>query len=586
MDVIRRIARMCRPYARHFFLGMFFLLLANVTRLVMPILSGKMVDEVIVGNPERNLSMLYPLCGCIMGLTLVRAVSGYVRGLQFERLSQDFSFDLRTGLYEHLSSMPYEFYDKHYVGEIMSRMTGDIEGMRNLLAGGVMQIVENVVWFVGSLVILFFINAKLAFVMCVFAPLVAVIAFLFNKKIRPAFRTIREQNAVLSTKTQENISGVRVVKAFAQEEQEKTEFRDENQKLLNLHLRANRIRTNFIPVLELLSNFITPMLLLVGGAMVVAGELTVGELVVFMGYTWMITGPMRMLGNLINMLAMAVTSAEKLFYYIDLGPSIRDREETVFPETFTGHVKFDNVTFSYGDGVVLREVSFEARPGQTVAVMGATGSGKTSVVNLLARFFECQEGSVTIDGVDVKDMPLKRLRDRVGYVAQETFLFSETIAANIAFGRVDAPMEKIQAAARAAQAEEFILAMPQQYETIVGERGTGLSGGQKQRVSIARALLYDPAILVLDDSTSAVDMETEYLIQQELKKEMAHRTTFIIAHRISSVKDADLILVLGDDGRIAERGTHAELLAQKGIYFGMVQDQYKDFASIGEKEAM
>ncbi len=582
MDVIRRIARMCRPYRRHFLWGLVALAIANATRLIMPILSGAVVRDVI----ENGLiGRLLPLCIAILALTVARAVSNYARGIKFERLSQDFTYDLRTGLYEHLQAMPYEFYDKNYVGEIMSRMTGDIEGLRNLLAGGVVQIVENTIWFFGSLIILFFLEARLAAVMFAFAPVVAVIAFFFNKKIRPAFRAIREQNAVLSTRTQENISGVRVVKAYAQEQHEKDDFRRDNQHLLQLHLVANRIRTNFLPVLELLSNFTTPVLLLAGGGMVITGEIDLGTLVTFMNFTWMITGPMRMLGNLINMLAMAVTSADKIFFYMDLGPSIKDKEETVFPEEFTGYVKFDHVTFTYGDGVVLRDVSFEAKPGQTVAVMGATGTGKTSLVNLLSRFYECQEGAVTIDGVDVKDMPILRLRDRVGYVAQETFLFSETIAANIAFGRVDASMDRIRAAARAAQADDFIEQMPQGYDTIVGERGIGLSGGQKQRVSIARALLYDPAILVLDDSTSAVDMETEYLIQQELKKQMVNRTTFIIAHRISSVKDADLILVL-KDGTVAERGTHAQLLAQKGIYWGMVQDQYKDFASVGGKEAV
>jgi ATP-binding cassette subfamily B protein len=584
LEILGRIARMCKPYARHFLWGMVGLVLANATRLVMPILSGMVVDDVIQGG---QLAMLLPLCGVILALTLLRAGTNYMRGIKFERLSQDFTYDLRTGLYRHLQAMPYEFYDKHYVGEIMSRLTGDIEGLRNLLAGGVVQIIENAIWFFGSLVIMFFINVKLALIMFTFAPLVAVIAYFFNKKIRPAFRTIREQNAVLSTKTQENISGVRVVKAFAQEEQEKEEFRGENQKLLRLHLRANNIRTNFIPILELLSNLTTPALLLLGGGMVIAGEVSLGELVIFMNFTWMITGPMRMLGNLINMLAMAITSAEKLFYYMDLGPSIKDREETTFPDTFAGHVRFDNVSFTYGDGMVLRNVSFDAHPGQTIAVMGATGTGKTSVVNLLSRFFECQEGAVTIDGVDVKDMPLHSLRDRIGYVNQETFLFSETIAANIAFGRPDAPMDRIVAAAKAAQAHEFIEEMPRGYDTIVGERGLGLSGGQKQRVSIARALLYDPAILVLDDATSAVDMETEYLIQQDLKEQMKNRTTFVIAHRISSVKDADMILVLDENGAVAERGTHAQLLEHKGIYYGMVQDQYKSFVSLdGEKEAI
>ncbi|MDD3243539.1 MAG: ATP-binding cassette domain-containing protein [Eubacteriales bacterium] len=276
---------------------------------------------------------------------------------------------------------------------------------------------------------------------------------------------------------------------------------------------------------------------------------------------------------------MASTSAEKLFRYIDLGTSIKDKPVTRVPEKFRGHVVFDHVTFSYGDGVVLKDVSLDARPGQTIALMGATGSGKTSIINLMARFYECQKGTVSIDGVDVKDMPLQALRDRIGIVMQETFLFSETIGNNIAFGRPDLPQENIEAAAQAAQAGDFVADLPQGYETIVGERGLGLSGGQKQRVAIARALAYDPTILVLDDATSAVDMETEHEIQQHLQKQMKDRTTFIIAHRISSVQKADEILVL-EHGCVAERGTHAQLLERKGLYYNMYLDQYRDFAAM------
>ena len=280
------------------------------------------------------------------------------------------------------------------------------------------------------------------------------------------------------------------------------------------------------------------------------------------------------------MLTQATTSAEKLFYYQDLGAGIKDKEKTTFPQPFRGHVKFDHVTFGYGDETVLNDVTIDVPAGSTCAVMGATGTGKTSVVNLLGRFYECRQGAVTIDGADVRDMPLKSLRDRIGYVMQETFLFSESIENNIRFGRPEAPMDQVVAAAKAAEADEFIRQMPQGYDTIVGERGLGLSGGQKQRIAIARALLYDPAILVLDDSTSAVDMETEHEIQRHLKTVMKDRTTFIIAHRISSVKNADQILVLDKSGRIAERGTHDELLAKRGLYYDMYQDQYRDFESI------
>lgn len=577
MEVLKRIARMCRPHAKFALIGFVALLAANATRLILPLISGWMVDDVI---KDGQMGKLMPLCGAILVLTVLRAVSNYIRGVSFEKLSQNFCFDLRTGLYRHLSEMSYHFYDTNYIGEIMSRMTGDIEGLRNLLAGGVVQICENSIWFFGSLIFLFFINWKLALVMVCIAPIVAFIAIRFRKKIHKAFKDVREQNAVLSTKTQENISGVRVVKAFAQEEHEKEAFSVENRKQLSLLLRTTYIWSDYVPVLDFLGSFCTPLLLGIGGAMVIRGTLTLGALVSFTGYIWMITGPMRMLGNLINMLTQATTSAEKLFYYQDLGAGIKDKEKTTFPQPFRGHVKFDHVTFGYGGETVLNDVTIDVPAGSTCAVMGATGTGKTSVVNLLGRFYECREGAVTIDGVDVKDMPLKSLRDRIGYVMQETFLFSESIENNIRFGRPEAPMDQVVAAAKAAEADEFIRQMPQGYDTIVGERGLGLSGGQKQRIAIARALLYDPTILVLDDSTSAVDMETEHEIQRHLKTVMKDRTTFIIAHRISSVKNADQILVLDKSGRIAERGTHDELLAKRGLYYDMYQDQYRDFESI------
>ena len=298
----------------------------------------------------------------------------------------------------------------------------------------------------------------------------------------------------------------------------------------------------------------------------------IGTLVGVTGYIWMLTNPMRQLSNIINSVTHAVTSAEKLFYYEDLGASIKEPQNARTPETFRGHVVFDHVTFSYDNQPVLKDITFEAKPGQTIAIMGATGSGKSTLVTLLGRFYDIQKGTLTIDGIDVKKHALKPLRRQIGYVAQESFLFSDTIADNIRYGKPTADMKDVEKSAKVAQAKEFIDHMPSGYETVVGERGLGLSGGQKQRVAIARAVMIDPAILILDDSTSAVDMETEYLIQQELKEVLKNRTTFVIAHRISSVKNADLILIL-KDGEIVERGTHKELIKQGGIYKQMVDDQ-------------
>ncbi len=573
MDIVKRLAGMLKPYRNKVAFALFLQLLVILSRLLAPFITRDIVNGVI---PSRDLTLLVPLCLELLALVLVRAASNYVRSVTLERVSQNVTYDLRTGLYAHLQELPYVFYDTHRIGEIMSRMTGDIEGVRNLIAGGIITIYDNALNFIGALIFLTFMSWQLMLSLLIFAPLIAVTAWQFNKRIRPAFRNIREQNATLNTRTQENVSGVRVVKAFAREDYESEQFDKDNQKLLNLNLEATRIWSIFVPLMELMSSLCTPIMLLVGGLLLVNGQMDIGTLVAVNGYVWLIINPMRALSGIINMAAQAVTSAEKLFYYQDFGSVIREKDDARAPEKFEGHVEFDHVTFSYGGEDILTDITFEAKPGQTIAVMGATGSGKSTLVSLIGRFYDVKSGAVKVDGIDVRDQQLKPLRSHLGYVMQETFLFSDTLTDNIRFGRPDADQAAVVRAAQVAQAREFIDHMPQGYETVVGERGMGLSGGQKQRVAIARAVLVDPSILIMDDSTSAVDMETEYLIQQELKDVLKGRTTFIIAHRISSVKNADQILVL-EGGRIAERGTHQQLLEQKGIYYRMVQDQYRDF---------
>lgn len=576
MDILKRIGGLIKVYQKRVYLGLFLQLIVIVTLLLAPYITKDIVNQVI---PNRDMARLVPLAAMLMGMVLLRAVANYSRGLIMERVSQNVVYDLRTGLYSHLQELPYEFYDHNRVGEIMSRMTGDIEGIRNLIAGGIITVFDNSLKFIGGLVFMTFMSWQLTLALIIIAPILSVTAWQFNKRIRPVFRSIREQNAVLNTRTQENLAGIRVVKAFAREDYEEKMFLRDNQELLRLNLKATWVWSNFVPLMEVLSSLCTPIMIGVGGTLLFRGEMDLGTLIAITGYIGLITNPMRQLSNIINMLAQAVTSAEKLFYYVDFGASIKDDEDAVEPEKFEGHVKYDHVTFSYGGRDVLSDISFEALPGQTIAVVGSTGSGKSTLVSLMGRFYDIKSGSVEVDGVDVRHQKLKLLRRHIGYVMQDTFLFSDTLADNIRFGEPDASMERVVAAARNAQAEEFIDHMPNGYEEIVGERGTGLSGGQKQRTAIARALLINSSILIFDDSTSAVDMETEYEIQQALKRLPGKRTTFIIAHRISSVKNADQILVL-DDGRIAERGTHAELLKQHGIYYGMVRDQYRDFEKL------
>jgi len=575
LDILSRILRLVfeRGQKLRLFIAILLLLAAISTRMIGPYLTKILIDDVI-GKRMYNL-LLYILAGILI-LSIMRGTLVYIRNNLFETISQSFIFDLRNDLYTQLHRLPFKFFDEHRVGEIMSRMTGDVEGVRNFLAGGSVSLIENILFFTGSIGMLFFLDARLALAVLAVSPILGFVAYKFDKVIRPIFSEIREQNAVLNTRTQENIAGIRVVKSFTKETHEKGLFDKENMKQLEKHITATYTWSHFFPVMDFISSLTPALLLIVGGALVVGRHMTLGTLVASTGYIWMITGPMRMLGFLINMLEQAITSTEKLFYYLDLGPSIKDKDDALFPADFAGYVKFENVCLKYGDNEVLSKISIDLPPGKKLAIMGATGSGKTSIVNLIGRYYDCTAGKVTIDGIDVKDYKLKMLRQQLGYVPQETFLFSDTIKENISFGNPNAEINEIIAASTIAHAHSFISQMPDGYETIVGERGIGLSGGEKQRISIARALLKSPQILILDDATSSVDMETEFEIQNSLEEIMKNRTTIIIAHRISSVKDADEIIVL-DKGKICERGTHKSLIERHGLYFQMFEDQYKDF---------
>ena len=549
-----------------------------VTRLILPRLTATVVNDVITAG---NYAVLYPLCAYIIGLTCVRSASNYTRAQIFQSVSQSIAFDLRTELYDHLQEMPWEFYDKNRVGEIMSRMTGALNNIRNFLGNTTFSIFTNSLCFFGSFIFMSLMSWQVTLMVMIMAPIIALVAMRFNKTIRPVFRDIREQNAVLNTRTQEDLAGMHVVKAYAREEYEQQRFEHDNRELLQKNLRASYIWSNFLPFMDMLSGLCTPVTLAGGAMMVSLGKMDIGTLVGVTGYIWMLTNPMRMIAGIINATAQAVTSSEKLFYYYDLGSSIREPEDAESPDHFCGHVIFDHVTFAYGDNTVLKDICLEAKPGETIAVMGATGAGKSTLVTLLGRFYDIQSGSLMIDGIDVRKHKLQSLRKHIGFVQQDTFLFSDTIADNIRYGDVTAGMDRVKQSAHVARADEFIEECPQGYDTVIGERGMGLSGGQKQRTSIARAVLIDPSILIFDDSTSAVDMETEYEIQNELKAVLKNRTTFIIAHRISSVKNADQIIVL-KDGMIAERGTHRELLSLGGIYAGMVADQMSSAVKVEE----
>ncbi|MBQ3222702.1 MAG: ABC transporter ATP-binding protein, partial [Clostridia bacterium] len=495
MDILKRIAGLCARYKRVIFAGLLLQTGVIATRMILPFLTKSVVNDVITAG---HTELLGRLCLGILGLVIARALFTYVRSVTFEKVSQDVAYDMRVGLYKHLQEMPYEFYDKNRIGEIMSRMTGDLEGVRNLIAGGIITAYDNLFNFVGALIFMSVMCWQMTILMLIFAPISALIAWQFRKRVRPIFRAIREQNAVLNTRAQENLAGVRVVKAFAREDYESERFDVENKEVLNKNLEATWVWSKYVPIMELLSGMCTPVALIGAAVLASLDMMDVGTFVGVTGYIWMISSPMNMLSNIINQVTNATTSAEKLFYYIDLGASIKEPENARTAD-FKGHVVFDHVNFTYGGAPVLKDVCFEAKPGQTIAVMGATGSGKSTLVNLMGRFYDIQSGSIRIDGVDVREHKLQPLRREIGYVPQETFLFSDTLEDNIRFGRPDATHEQVVRAARVAQAEEFIEHMPAKYETIVGERGLGLSGGQKQRVAIARMLMQQAPVMIFDD---------------------------------------------------------------------------------------
>jgi ATP-binding cassette subfamily B protein len=452
-------------------------------------------------------------------------------------------------------------------------MSADLDWCRHFLAYIDYRIIDAVCTFVFATVYLVTVNWKLTLLLIVITPVLLVISRFLSRHIRPRFMFMRERLADMNTAAQENIAGNRVVKAFAREEYEKERFEKKNKAFMDSHLRINKLWLSFFPVIELLVNAIQLVTVFVGGLFIIQGELTPGELAIFTGLSWAVSNPMRELGNLINDLQRFSTSAAKVMELYYANSSIADAPDAVTHERIQGKIEFDHVSFAYDNKPVLTDVSFSVEPGKTVAVMGPTGSGKTTLISLLARFYDVTEGAVRVDGCDVKQWKLDELRVGIGTATQDVFLFSDTVEGNIAFGNQELTLDEVKDFARRADAAEFADKLPEGYDTIIGERGVGLSGGQRQRIALARAMAVRPGILIMDDTTSAVDSETEQYIQDQLRHLPFECTKFIIAQRISSMRDADLILVL-QDGKITEQGTHKELLEKRGYYWQTYCLQY------------
>lgn len=562
-----------KQYKARLVVGLCLVTMTSAMAIVNPFISGIIVDEVIKAGHREILGKMIVL---LISTTVIRSIIRYLYLFLFETASQNILYSMRDYVYKKFLEQDFHFYNSNRTGDLMSRQTGDMDAIRHFIAWVVYSIWENVLLFSFALIMIFTVDYRLALLMISVMPITVFLTYKQLQEIKPAFHNIREHFSSLNTLVQENVSGNRVVKAFAKEEYEMNKFYAENDGYRQAELNATNIWKKYVPAFEFLSSMLPVILYVVGGIMVIKGSISIGNMVTVSGYLWMLNNPLRMAGWLANDYQRFVTSVEKIHSTITVEPNIKEPENPVMKQKLHGNIEFRHVNYKSEDDVILKDINFSVTEGQTVGIIGATGSGKSTLMNLLCRFYDVTDGEVVVDGVNVKDLELYCLRENIGMAMQDVFLFSDTIEGNIAYGRPNCSFEQVKEVATIANADGFIMSLPDGYDTIVGERGVGLSGGQKQRISLARALLKDPSIIILDDTTSAVDMETEHQIQAELHSIAGKRTVFVIAHRISSIKDADQILVI-DDGRIIERGNHEELIEKNGYYATVFHHQYGEF---------
>lgn len=597
-----------------------FLVIATVSQLAVPRFIGQIIDAItrgvmaktLIPNLDQIPTHVLPVILAQIGMTreqllagpadiqrtlittglavvifaVMRGVFAFLQVFVAERNSQSVAFDLRNDLFAKIQRLSFSYHDRNRTGQLMVRATDDVEKVRLFIGQGLMFLVQALLLLGGTLVLLFTTNVWLALVVLPILPITLILFMFFGSASQPMFGLVQAKLSALNTVLQENLAGIKVIKAFAREQSEQLKFNQAADALLAQQIAVARLFTLLFPLIFLMASLGQAAVLYFGGRQIIGGTLTLGEWQEFSLYLIYLFLPLAQFGIIITQMGQASASAERIFEILDAKNDVTDKPGAVILPPIQGKVTFENVTFRYFNSgePVLRSVSFEAEPGQTVALLGATGSGKTTIINLLPRFYDTSEGNVRIDGYDVRDVTLDSLRSQIGIVLQETTLFSGTIRDNIAFGKPEATLEEIIEAAKAAAAHDFITAFPQGYDTPVGERGSTLSGGQKQRLAIARALLLNPHLLILDDSTSSVDLATEAQIQHALDHLMQGRTSFVIAQRISTVVNADQILVL-DKGQIAAQGRHAELIENSPIYAEIYNSQLVDDAAVEIQES-
>lgn len=611
MAILLRLLGFAYRYRAWSLAGYLCLLVTIALNLVQPIIFREVID---VGIGQRDQTYLLEMALALVAVNVISSLASFCMSYCNEFVSQRVAYDIRNSLYDHLQRLSFAYHDRARTGELMSRVTSDVEHSRVFVGNGVLQIVNTTILYVSILSIMISLDWWLSIVSLVTLPFIAVTAITYGRRVHPMFRRVQRQWAHLTAVLQENITGVRVVKAFAREAFEIGKFEDENQAYLDRQVATSRLQAFVFPMMVFISSVGTVAILWYGGIEAIEGRLSVGSLIAFNSYLMRLAGPTRQFGWIVAWVSRATASGERLFEILDTPSPVRERPGALPRPSMDGAVTFEDVSFTYSQAIaslpsrnvgapqpapetggrrrdrddrslltrmgatttpILSGIDLVAEPDKVVAIVGHTGAGKSTLTSLVPRFYDVTGGCVRIDGTDVRDFRFPDLRRRVGIVMQETLLFSATVSENIAYGNADATMEAIERAARAAQAYEFIMDLPYQFETRIGERGVTLSGGQRQRLAIARALLIDPRILILDDATASVDMRTEFLIQEALRDVMRDRTTFIVAQRISTITHADQVIVL-DHGRVIQRGTHASLIEEPGYYRDTYDMQLRD----------